>query len=141
MPLHPAHPISSLCRPPPHPVSYQPTPTSTTTYMFSLPPQFLPPSAPPGQRAKPPLYFPPCGCSQPAHLLEGRNHSFFLGFVSSAVKCGSKFQRLLSAGDCTVEWSSVWVLEPDGLGSNLGWVALEKLASVSLSFCIRDIEY
>lgn len=98
VPLHLAHPVPSphplplLAQARPHP----PTPTSPpalTTYMFSA---FLPvptaicsphPGAPSPNHA-----FPIAACSQPAHLLEGRNHSFSPGFISLAVKCkgGSK---------------------------------------------------
>lgn len=123
VPLHLAHPVPS-----PHPLPlltqarpHPPTPTSPpalTTYMFSA---FLPvptaicsphPGAPSPNHA-----FPIAACSQPAHLLEGRNHSFSPGFISLAVKCkgGSKIQHLLSAGECTAEQSSVRLPEPDGL--------------------------
>lgn len=115
------------------------------TCMFSA---FLPNcyhhQLPPPQCAGPHT-FPPAACSQPAPLLKGRNHSFSLGFISLAIKCkgGSKIQHLLSAGDCMVQRSSVWVLEPDlwirtlALPFKLYILGEVKKASVKISFCIH----
>lgn len=112
-PLVPAHFRLYLPLPPP-PVSFLPS----TTIRF-------PTAVPPAPSTLSPATATATACAQPAHLLEGRNHSFPLAFVSSAVKCGSKTEYLLLAGDCTVEWSSVWALEPDHLDLNLGCVAFK----------------
>lgn len=131
--LHLAHPISFL-HPPPHPVSYQPTPTTTSSFhhhIYTLSSSSIPTTigSPTPVCQAPSILSLAAACSEPAHLLEGRNHSFSLGFVSSAVKCSSKTQHLLSSGDCMVKQSRVWVLEPGCLDSNLGCVALEKSES------------
>lgn len=141
-PLHPAYRVPS---PLPLPLltqshTHPPTPTSPpalTTYMFSPCLRFPPPSAPPQPGALSPSHtFPIAACSQPAHLLEGRNHSFSLGFSSLAVKCkgGSKIQLLLSAGVCMAEQLSVCVsgAGPSGFEPPLyplSCVALEKSKS------------
>lgn len=113
-------------------------------YVLCLPPQLLPPSAAPTPMRWA-SHFPPAACSQTAPLLKGRNHSFSLGFISLAIKCkgGSKIQHLLSAGDCMVQRSSVWVLEPDlwirtlALPFKLYILGEVKKASVKISFCIH----
>lgn len=132
-PLHPCFLPPSLPRPfssslpPPYSVSYPPTHSHLAScshhlYVLSLPP--IPTTiCSPHPGAPSPIHtFPIAACSQPAHLLEGRNHSLSLGFISLAVKCkgGSKIQLLLSAGECMAEQSSVWFLEPDRLDPNLG---------------------
>lgn len=136
-PLHPYAPPPSS----PHLFSFLPPaspslipPTSTSSFHhhpYTLSSSLIPTtiSSPTPVCQAPSILSLASACSEPAHLLEGRNHSFSLGFVSSAVKCSSKTQHLLSCGDCTVKQSSVWVLEPDHLDSNLGCVALEKSES------------
>lgn len=139
-PLHPYGPplssphLFSFLHPPPHPVSYQPTPTTTSSFHhhpYTLSSSSIPTTigSPTPVCQAPSILSLAAACSEPAHLLEGRNHSFSLGFVSSAVKCSSKTQHLLSSGDCMVKQSRVWVLEPGCLDSNLGCVALEKSES------------
>lgn len=87
MPLHLAHPISSLSRPPPHPVSYQPTLTSTSSFhhhLYTLSSSSIPTTigSPTPVCQAPSILSLAAACSEPAHLLEGRNHSFSLGSIS-----------------------------------------------------------